>query len=334
MALLIGVSAAAQTSNEAGAVADPTRNERSRSSSYDGKRSDSNDGKRSDGSRRYSSFSRRSTAEYLRELLPMSPEQLDQALAEKSENSRKFWLAKVEEYKALSPYDREVRLRTTQMQYYLEPLLWLKKPELRQERLAAIPEDFRPLVEERLRHWDQLPLESRREVLENKWTMTYFSRIEAAPPDQRDAVFSGHSTEYRLRMEQKLDEWRALPKEQRGRMYENFNQFFQLSEKEKDRILGTLSLADRKLMDAALEQFEKLPPDERKKCIDSFRKYVNMTPEQRAQFLKNAERWNQMSDKEKEKWRTVVPQLPPVPPGLAPAPPLPPGFPAKPAPTP
>jgi hypothetical protein len=48
-----------------------------------------------------------------------------------------------------------------------------------------------------------------------------------------------------------------------------------------------------------------------------------MTPAERAQFLKNAERWKEMSAADRQTWRTLVAKLPPLPPGFG-LPPLPP----------
>ena len=46
-----------------------------------------------------------------------------------------------------------------------------------------------------------------------------------------------------------------------------------------------------------------------------------MTPRERMEFLKNAERWSQMSPKDRQVWRdlvTHVPLWPPVPPSIMP----------------
>jgi hypothetical protein len=53
-----------------------------------------------------------------------------------------------------------------------------------------------------------------------------------------------------------------------------------------------------------------------------------MSPQDRAEFLKNAERWSQISPKERQAWRDLVaqvPQWPPLPAALI-MPPLPPAL--------
>jgi len=44
-----------------------------------------------------------------------------------------------------------------------------------------------------------------------------------------------------------------------------------------------------------------------------------MSSEERARFLRNAERWQKMPEEDRNKWRTLVRAVPPLPP-------LPPGF--------
>ena len=56
-------------------------------------------------------------------------------------------LAKVREYQALDPDERELRLRATELRWYLMPLL-REPPTNRAARLAQVPEDLRELVQD------------------------------------------------------------------------------------------------------------------------------------------------------------------------------------------
>jgi hypothetical protein len=49
-----------------------------------------------------------------------------------------------------------------------------------------------------------------------------------------------------------------------------------------------------------------------------------MSPQARAEFLKNAERWSQMSPEDRRIWRDLVANVPKWPPPPQPSPPLPP----------
>ncbi len=263
--------------------------------------------------------------DYFRQLLALSPAEREQELSEKPEHMRKFLLDRLSEYDALSPEERELRLRVTQIRWYLRPLMEASVTN-RVERLAKIPEADRKLVEERLQLWDKFPPELQKEVLEHEMIVGYIIHQEHSPAASKKNVSDTMPPEWRKKFEADLAKWHALPSAQRQRMVGNFNQFFELSEKEKAKTLSTLSEIERRQMEKTLQEFEKLPTAQRQVCIDSFRKFANMTPEQQIQFLKNAERWQSMTPSERETWRTLVTKLPPLPPGfglptLPPAPP-------------
>jgi hypothetical protein len=273
------------------------------------------------------SWGRRSASpiDDFRGLLALTPAEREQALAEKSEWHRKLLQSKLQEYDALIPEERELRLRTTQLRWQMKWLM-TTPPAQRSEKLAQISDEDRRWIDSRLELWDKLSPELQREVLEHEFTISYFMRLETAPPAERENLLQHFSPDRRKKLEDDIARWRGLPDQQRRRMYDNFNQFFELSEREKERTLNTLSEAERRQMEQVLGQFEKLPAHQRRVCIDSFRKFSNMTAEERDQFLQNAERWQAMTPSERETWRNLVTQLPPMPPGLPPLPPIPPGL--------
>ena len=103
---------------------------------------------------------------------------------------------------------------------------------------------------------------------------------------------------------------------------EQFNQFFELTPAEKSQTLNTLSDAERAAMAQTLAAFEKLPAKQRLQCTRNYAKFTGMSGPERAEFLKNAERWSQMSPKERQSWRDLVahvPMMPPMPPANVPA---------------
>ena len=253
--------------------------------------------------------------DYFRQLLALSSAERVEALAEKPEHMRKFLLDRLKEYDALTPEERELRLRVTQLRWYLRPLMDISATN-RVERLAKIPEPDRKLVEERLQLWDKLPADMQKEVLEHEMIVGYVIHEEASPTATKKGISGTMPPEWRKKLEQDLANWHALPQTQQQRMVDNFHQFFDLSEKEKTKTLSTLSETERRQMERTLQEFEKLPSVQRQVCIDSFRKFANMTPEQQLQFLKNAERWQAMTPSERETWRTLVNKLPPLPPGF------------------
>lgn len=257
---------------------------------------------------------------YFRELLAMSPPQRDQALAGTPESNRKIIEAKLREYAALPPEERETRLRTTELHWYLRPLMVIA-PTNRAALVAAIPDEFQKLIAERLQRWEALPRQTQKELLENDWATRYLS----TPPSQRNSTPNDISPPLPEKLEKQLASWQLLPPDRRQRMFDRFGQYFDLSSKEKERTLGALSDTERSEMEKTLQAFEKLPSAQRWICVNSFQKFADMTPGERAQFLKNAELWRKMSPGERQTWRLLVTKLPPLPPGFG-EPPTPPGF--------
>jgi hypothetical protein len=85
----------------------------------------------------------RCPVEIFRELLAMDPEQQEKFLAGRT--NREEILAKVLEYQALAPNERELKLKTTELRWYLQRLM--EAPETnRAAMLARVPEKDRKLV--------------------------------------------------------------------------------------------------------------------------------------------------------------------------------------------
>ena len=98
----------------------------------------------------------KSPVETFRELLAMSPAERKGWLGRHPVEVQRQIQAKLREYNALRPSERDVRLEVTELYYYLWPLM--KTPATnRSAQLASVPERERAKVETRLREWDQLP---------------------------------------------------------------------------------------------------------------------------------------------------------------------------------
>ena len=232
---------------------------------------------------------------FFRQLLAMSPAERSAALTNRPPESRDRIKAKIREYLALDADERELRLRATELRWYLAPLFRLTVAS-RDSRLAQVPEDLRAIVKSRLAQWDALTPELQQEFLNNDKTLHYLARVE---PTNTVAT----SPEL-----QKISE--------------QFNQFFELTPAEKSQTLNTLSDAERAAMAQTLAAFEKLPAKQRLQCTRNYAKFAGMSGAERAEFLKNAERWSQMSPKERQSWRDLVahvPMMPPMPPANVPA---------------
>jgi hypothetical protein len=232
---------------------------------------------------------------FFRELLAMPPMERIHALTNRPPEARARIMAKVHEYQALDPDERELRLRATDLRWYLTPLFRLA-PTDRQARLDQVPAELRDLVTSRLTQWDALPPSLQQEFLENDKTLHYFARVDVTNSAPADA--------------------------EHQKIADQFNQFFELTPGEKAQSLATLSDAERAQMEKTLQSFENLPPRQRLECVRNYARFTGMSAADRADFLKNAERWSQMSPKERQTWRDLVvhvPELPPLPMGTVPA---------------
>jgi hypothetical protein len=267
-----------------------------------------------------------SPVDTFRELLGMTSEQRKSALAARPAETRQGLLAKLREYQSLQPEERELRLRATELRWWLLP--FLRQPATnRIAQLAVIPADLRKLVDDRLAQWDLLPPDFQKELLDKEDS----ARLEALTVVQREQSLARLPPERRVALEADLARWRALTEDQRRATCLQFDGYFNLTPREQKKVLSTLSETQRQQMEQTLRAFEQLPLEKRRVCVRSFEKFANLVPAERLQFLKNAKRWQQMSLAEREAWRNLVnnaPDWPPLPPGLGETPPpLPPGLP-------
>jgi hypothetical protein len=265
----------------------------------------------------------KSPVDLFRELLAMTPAERGNYLTNRPPGIRNRILAKVREYKALDPNERELRLRATELRWYLFPLMH-ESPTNRAAQLAAIPEDLQALVNARLMQWDTLPPPVQKEFFENERALRYFTQVNSSNSPPLPPLPPGHEWQPGP-PDPDLAHWNTLSEDQRQKITSQCNQFFELTPVEKQNTLNTLSATERQQMEKTLETFGQLPPAQRRQCIRAFTEFDGMNAQEKQDFLKNAQRWSQMPPKERQAWRDLVSQVPEWPP-LPPAsmPPLPP----------
>jgi hypothetical protein len=274
----------------------------------------------------------RCPVELFRELLAKNPVERRLFLTNRSAVSQKLIMAKVREYEALGPEQRELRLRATELRWHLLPLMTCPVDQ-RAGQLAQIPEELRQLVTDRLKIWDLLPADAQKRLLEP--TLEYVSKPPLDPAKRRAEVLTRISPARRAKLEAGIQDWQSKSETEREEIVSQFDEFFNLTPREKRQTLGTLSEPERRQIQRTLEQFGHLSPQQRATCLKSFEKFAILPLEERQQFLKNAERWSLMSPSERQAWKDLVYNLsrqPPLPPGLN-SPPLPPRLPPRPSPS-
>ena len=244
-------------------------------------------------------------------LLAMSPDERDTYLSKRPSEVRQRILDKIQEYLALDPDERELRLRATELRWFLLPLM-RDSPDRRDADLAQVPDRIRDLVKSRLIQWEILPPELQHEFLENERAAHYLSSSTNSASEE-----GGFRLQHAHRMKE-LAQWKSLSEKQRNIIASQFNEFFELTPDEKQETLNTLSDAERAQMEKTLQSYADLSTDQRIECIRAFNEFADLTPQDRAEFLKNAERWSQLTPKERQAWRDLVedvPKWPPLPPG-------------------
>ena len=261
----------------------------------------------------------KSPVDQFRELLALPAAERASHLTNKPPALRQRILAKVAEYEAMKPDERELRLRSTQLRWYLMSFREAPISE-RKTQLAMVPEADRQVVKDHLDTWDKLPADIRQEILKYEKVMetvllpgaTNVNRMPPPVPNTENL--------------KSINAFLQLPPEKRRQMYASFQEFFELSDAERERTIGALPPEERMQMTLALRKFDKLPKLQRDRCLKSFAKFSSMSEAERLEFLKNAERWRELPTAERQAWRDLINKVapaPPLPPVLA-FPPLPP----------
>jgi hypothetical protein len=257
-----------------------------------------------------------------REWLKQSPEQRTVALAKRSEQSRKAIEGKLRDYSALSPEERERRLNATELQWYVTQLLQLPKQN---RALAAqqAPVLWQPMILERLAAWDKLSPELQKEALEHRTVMEYLS----APADQQSTFLKTLSLQDRDSLVRRIDRWKTLPAVEREKLDQRVDEFFRMQPDKQQQTLNSFSESERQNMNQTLQAFRALSPEQRDLCVRSFSQFAEkfgaMDRTNQIAFLRNAERWQEMSQKDRDMWRKIVAVVPPMPPLPIDFPPMP-----------
>ena len=220
---------------------------------------------------------------FFRNLLAMAPVERARALTNRPPEVRAKIQAKVREYLALDPNERELRLQATELRWFLTPLMRLP-PAQRAARLALVPDRWRATVQDRLAQWDTLLPAVQQELLAHDQTLHFFSQVGTNSPAA------------------------ASPRSEQ--LAGQFDQYFQLTPDEKKSALNTLSATERAQMEKTLQTFEKLPLAQRSRCLHNYATFAGMSSADRAEFLKNADRWAQMTPTERQAWRDLVAHVP------------------------
>ncbi|MBK7997611.1 MAG: DUF3106 domain-containing protein [Verrucomicrobia bacterium] len=262
---------------------------------------------------------------YFRELLSAKPEDREKLLIGKAPEVRNFLEKSIRRYEALAPEERELRLRTMELRYHVTALVRTAATN-RVQRLASVPENLRPLVEDRLKYWDTLSPELQKIALQNEVADRIVVPQSGSGANLPPGPFNRPASNQIVQIERQLVRWQSLPEGRREQIQRNFTTLFEFSDEEKAKAqLQALPLSseERDLMEKP-SRTSRSSRSPRELCMRNFPKFAELSPEERRQFLYNAQEWQKMSSADRETWRKLVskvPRLPPLPPGIGRPPP-------------
>jgi hypothetical protein len=244
-----------------------------------------------------------SPVELFRKLLATNRTGREMWLATKPAAARQYVESKLREYEQLPASQREARLHALQMRWHMRSLMQMNPAE-RSPWLAALPEADRTILRQQLGRWDILPPPLKKDVLENENLLRVI--VATGGTNRVEDAFSSMTPEQREELLRQNERWSQMPAERRQQISERFNQFFELREAEKTRVVAQLTESDREQMDKTLAKFAHLSKEEREQAMQGFRKFAELSPAEQALFLKTADRWKAMSETDKLLWRKVV----------------------------
>jgi hypothetical protein len=227
-----------------------------------------------------------------RQMLTMSAAEQKSALALRPAEIRERLKQKLDEYQSLSPAESELRLRSTEMRWFVRPLMSTPATN-REAQLKTIPAVIRGQVAARIEEWDRQSEASRQTLLVNPNALAYFTRWDAAEKAPRP-----------------LSDTEML----RRKLNASLKRFVELPAPERKKTLSEFADdSKRQQMEQTLQAFENLTEGQRERCIQSFAAFATMNEAERQEFLKNAESWSRMSSKEQDAWRALVSRAPIIP---------------------
>ncbi len=250
--------------------------------------------------------------------LPTSPVTTFRMLLATNEAGRNQWLAlhkpaqrqylesKIAEFSALTPDERNARLQALQLRWYL-PQLMKMSPADRAMRLAKILQPDRALLEGKLRTWTILPPPIRQDLLDNQLAISVF--VSAKQGGTNDAGLTGLTAAKRKELEEQSQRLNELPEARRAQVIANYERFFGMPTQEQSQALRKLTPQETAQMQQTLTSFNQLSSEQRKEALAGFRKFSELSSIERAAFLQTAERWQAMSETDRENWRKMVARL-------------------------
>lgn len=229
-------------------------------------------------------------------------------LAAKAKDRQAFWARKISEYEQLPESICQDRLKIAQLHWYIALLIPIPA-DAREKRLEQIPDGERVLVKRCLERWDKLPEDARADVMNNFKLTRYFARVETRSSSLPPPLPSAATVPGNLK-NPSAQTWENSPLEKRRKMLDAYARFYELPARQQESILEKMPFPFRKECELQRNELLQMPPDQRQRSLNFLRVFAKMSPEEQAQFRKNANRWRDMNPQERNFWMRYVEQLP------------------------
>lgn len=259
--------------------------------------------------------------DYFRQLLAAKGEDRERLLATRPAAQHAQFRAILQEYERCTPEERERRLQALELRYRITATLRLA-PAARTQAVARLSESVRPLVQDRLNYWNQLAPDVQRDLLANERLMRIVTSVSLG---RTAAIGTALSSNELGRVEAAVRDWNNLPEGKRVAAEDAFRKVFESGSARSVEGKAWTEMEQDEIR-RALARFKHLSPVQRSICIRNVPKLAGMSPAERAEFLRSAEEWREMTAEERQAWKNMVkrsPVLPPFPPGFRTQPPLP-----------
>jgi len=261
-----------------------------------------------------------------RGLLNKTPEELEASLEKRPKRFHPTLLAKIEEYRKLSDQERERRLQSLDLRWYIISGVNLPENSL-DEYVNSIPKEYQEIIRERLTPWYKMPLEHRQNILTNVKSVNPLSlSFQQKDPDANKKrpqfqqngprkgppgkdVGQGGPRRFRYRGGQ------GNPEMQAERFWNELNEFFRMSRHDRSKVLKCLEGNNRETVEKIFTQLDDLPPVERQRSLKLLLSISELPQSEQEAFIRSAEQWNSLSKEEKRFFRTLIlpQQVPPMP---------------------
>ncbi|MCF7669268.1 MAG: hypothetical protein K9N48_05785 [Verrucomicrobia bacterium] len=253
-----------------------------------------------------------------RKLLELQEQQRNQTLQSFPAQQRNILCEKLGEYDSMPEPQRRLRLRTAELGWFMKTLIQTDKPE-RADKLSALPELYQEWFEYKLNYWDEISPDKQNIILASDKMFGFFLHSPQPPPmpsSNKPPPMPPEKTE-KNELLAALNKWRALPSDKQERIYQQFQNFLQLTEQDKQKAIRELNRNQRTKMEKHLRTLNNMSPANQRNFLESFRKLTNLEDIELQRFLQGARKWHSMTLPEKLTFKHLANTIPPLPPGLA-----------------